>query len=126
MVIDFDWMKRTDFGEERVLNNLVGRQSPADDVQLEDFRQFLLVGEEGVQIGLADPAESLVGRGQESEGSVTGDALHEVDGVVLHDAVELVEDPVALFLQDTQREGVSGNRARIVSRGPDSSARRKT
>ena len=88
----------TDFGEQRVLQDLLRRQPPADDMQLEDLRQLGPVGQKRVEIGFAEPAESFVGRRQQSQRRVTGEALHEVIRVIFYDAVEFVENSITLFL----------------------------
>ena len=95
-----DWMMRwSHFRKVGVLDDLVGWQVSANDVQLEDFGQFLLIGKKGVQIGLTQATEGFVGRGQQGQFAAAGDVLHKTDGVVFHDAVELVENSVTLFLQ---------------------------
>ena len=81
------------------MDDLIRGQTSADDVQLEDFSQFLLVGQQSIQIVLAEPAEGFVGRGQQRQLAGARDALHEVGCKVLHDAVEFVQDPVALLLR---------------------------
>lgn len=85
--------------EERVLDDLVGRETAPDDVQLQDFRQFLLIGQQGVEVVLAEAPERLVRRREQGELAGAGDALHEVRGKVFHDAIELVQDAVALLLR---------------------------
>lgn len=67
-------------------------------MKLQDFSQFLLIGQQSVKILFAEPAESLVRRSQEGQFSGACDALHKIGGKIFHDAVELVKDAVALFL----------------------------
>lgn len=83
--------------------DLVGREPAPDDVQLQDFRQFLLVGQQGVEVVLAEAPKRLVRRREQGQLAGAGDALHEIGGKVLHDAVKLVQDPVALLLRITER-----------------------
>ena len=82
-----------------ILNNFFGRQASADDVQLQYFRQFVLIGEQSVEIGLSQSAESFIRRGQQGQFSGTSDVLHEIGGKVFHDTVEFVQNSVALLLQ---------------------------
>jgi hypothetical protein len=87
------------------VDDFIGRQTSADDVELQHFRQLLLVAQQRVQVALAQPPEGFVGRCQQGQLAGSGDVLHEIGGVVLHNAVELVEDAVALLLYGHRSNG---------------------
>lgn len=48
--------------EVRIVDDLVGRKTTSDNVQVKDLCQALLIGEQSVEIPLTQSTEGLVGR----------------------------------------------------------------
>lgn len=85
--------------EKRVVDYFVRGQSTSDDVQVQDLGEFLLVGEQRVEDAIVQAAEGFVGRRQQRQFAGARDVLHEIGGEVFHNAIEFVENAVALPLQ---------------------------